>query len=1040
MFTKKEDISKIDIKWNETVCQPSKKRKLTTNEDEYYGKDEHSKKYKLPHSTQYEDLYGVKWFKYPHKTGLLLDKVIGCKDQMLEYAKPMDHKFFIQREYKKKNPLQVYIPGEYENFKAFGSYSSKREWFYDQYVKMHEKERTFSESIPEGKPMFGFIDVEWRNEVKFNDAGEGNEEWILNEGYKRMDILRDDHVMPAFQKLELSPDIPVRIRIGNGSRAKAKGRQFKCSFHLNATNVIFEDYEAQKEFMQRGVLPSVQKDENMFVVEPPEVDKKPPKPKKKKKSQKVDTDDEEDVDEKPKKNKKSQPIEIKKAECTRKCIIDSGVYKTLTQFRMPGSYKADCSKQKIMDYGLSGEDLLECFITADGEFNPKKHHFITKANVIKAFPKPTDQLIAKVADNWEKHHEPEETLNVTTEGKAALFASLKNLLEEAGDEVSYPYTIRNNNQIGCKMDKKFTRPCLINPNRPEGEHNSNNCGLSCDLKLLAKGSVVPVYYKCYGCPESTMKLLGNIEPLEEELLSESEKAKLTQKESDSVRNSFDAADSYCWIDFENESKCKVWPSKHAFELAMLPKLPRVCGWLIAANGNEGEKEFRKASTQADKLFVYAKSKKFNIRYLAPDKKDKLKKVEKSISFEKWSTEMWHKMPTFTDQVFHPRVEANKKHFNTYPGFRATLLPRDRVDPSKFALITKHIKEVIANGDDVSEKFILSWLAYIFKRPWEKTRVALLLVSELQQIGKGIFVNWIMSFVFGRALVTQEKGLSTVSGKFNEFIQGKLILLLDELGVDKANWMETWNTLKQWITEPFVAMHEKFKNKKDVENWLNIIICSNFDDCANFNFTDARFAAFEVSAKYRDDAEYFKKLTKSMEDQEVADHFFSYLYHMDESELVVPKDNIPDTPARRKIIDKNCPPVRRFWQDIKAGDYKVMDSLGEIQDPASGKQMYTIVKNSNGVAVADQLSVDAKMHSANLFKNFKLWGQEQHLKAVERISTVQFCAEMSKLCFKGRDAGGIIWLINKPPAVDKSATEVAKEKQVAKLKEQLESKE
>lgn len=142
---------------------------------------------------------------------------------------------------------------------------------------------------------------------------------------------------------------------------------------------------------------------------------------------------------------------------------------------------------------------------------------------------------------------------------------------------------------------------------------------------------------------------------------------------------------------------------------------------------------------------------------------------------------------FTRIVFDPQGDAPqlRDELNLFQGYR---IDHNTLSPDKLPMsrqeqllqevkpVVQHIHHIWCRGDSHLAQYVIRWLASVVQKPWQKTRVALLLRSRQEGAGKGVIMT-LLSKIFG----THYKSLplERVTGRFNAQLQDVLMLFLDE---------------------------------------------------------------------------------------------------------------------------------------------------------------------------------------------------------------------------------------------------------------------
>lgn len=316
---------------------------------------------------------------------------------------------------------------------------------------------------------------------------------------------------------------------------------------------------------------------------------------------------------------------------------------------------------------------------------------------------------------------------------------------------------------------------------------------------------------------------------------------------------------------------------------------------------------------------------FNVRYWSIDRKGA--DVIVSIDFKYELKNKYINLLTLYDEVeFLPRgvfaenTFAKSNNFDMWTGFRANLLPRNEVDSEIIAPMLKHVKEVVANDSEDIFNYILTWLHHIFTRPEKKTKTAILLKSDLQQVGKGIFIEFLINYVFGEALGVSVSGLKDITARFNENVINKIFVNCDELSsIDSGlSYNAVFDIIKKIITDGTTTNELKGGKKWNPPDFKNLILCTQHDFTVKIEAGDSRYCAFECSPKYRGNRQYFDGLETAVFNQNAGNHFISYVAYgmfVPEGTALRNIKDIPQTELRQDMINMSLPSSVQFINEI-----------------------------------------------------------------------------------------------------------------------------
>lgn len=217
-------------------------------------------------------------------------------------------------------------------------------------------------------------------------------------------------------------------------------------------------------------------------------------------------------------------------------------------------------------------------------------------------------------------------------------------------------------------------------------------------------------------------------------------------------------------------------------------------------------------------------------------------------------------------------------FNTFVGLKASYKKLGGTSRN-LEIVLKHMLDVLSNGDEKVLDYLLLWFQTIFRNPGSPSKRCLIFTSRKQQIGKGIFLNWVVSNVFGKPYGNVRKNAEFLDKGFNKEFEMSILNVMDEVPQlnDLTDGHRQANAFKSYITEPFFEIIEKGKTPVQRHNCNNFIITSN-DKCPVYiNPDDVRFFKVACGEMYWMNFDYFDKLLEIFKIQETADDFYSYCF-------------------------------------------------------------------------------------------------------------------------------------------------------------------
>jgi putative DNA primase/helicase len=254
--------------------------------------------------------------------------------------------------------------------------------------------------------------------------------------------------------------------------------------------------------------------------------------------------------------------------------------------------------------------------------------------------------------------------------------------------------------------------------------------------------------------------------------------------------------------------------------------------------------------------------------------------------------------------FEPNKKICDDKFNLFLGFKYDD-NKIKFDINKINHFLNHIKFICSNNDEVY-KYFISWMAHIIQKPEIKTKVALVLYSIIEGVGKNIIFD-----IFGELLNgynAKFTNTEAIGEKFNSDLMGKLFVIGDEVKGRKTDIM---NELKDIITRLEENIELKGKDKFKIHDYKNYAFTTNNENIFKISSSDRRFMLIECP-EVKKDNEYYKLLFDMILEKETLKHLHFYLKNYDLTNFN--PMNIITTDYKKNIILCNIPPYIKFLKD------------------------------------------------------------------------------------------------------------------------------
>lgn len=223
----------------------------------------------------------------------------------------------------------------------------------------------------------------------------------------------------------------------------------------------------------------------------------------------------------------------------------------------------------------------------------------------------------------------------------------------------------------------------------------------------------------------------------------------------------------------------------------------------------------------------------------------------------------------------------------------------------FSPILDHIS-FLCNHDQPAVSYFTKYLAHMVQRPGENPRVAIVLHSRTQGVGKNILLELFCCTIMGSQYLFATSQLDQVTGRFSN-VPNKFMVILDEIKYKSQR--EVDGIMKSFITTDVIRWEQKGLAVQDVNNVSRFFILSNESCPVKVEDTDRRYCIIECTATEPPSREYFDNLGKLLTDKVTMRAFYDYLMAIDLTTWD-PRD-IPMTDSKRDLIAMSQHPVHDF---------------------------------------------------------------------------------------------------------------------------------
>lgn len=199
--------------------------------------------------------------------------------------------------------------------------------------------------------------------------------------------------------------------------------------------------------------------------------------------------------------------------------------------------------------------------------------------------------------------------------------------------------------------------------------------------------------------------------------------------------------------------------------------------------------------------------------------------------------------------------------NQWSGF-AIQPYKDPVSEDEVKPFLDYIMEIIAVGDMKIYKWVLAWVAHLFKEPGNKCKTALVLTGK-PGAGKSILGHTFISPIIGEHHAITTNSVEAIARGFNVQFDNKIFVQADEATNSKQRVLAA--KMKSLITDPTIIVEPKGVDPFAKPNHMRFLFTSNyFEDAVHLDdgADDRRYMIVEVSPHRKDQIDtYWAPLIK-----------------------------------------------------------------------------------------------------------------------------------------------------------------------------------
>ncbi|GET52855.1 hypothetical protein GLOIN_2v1472929 [Rhizophagus irregularis DAOM 181602=DAOM 197198] len=313
-----------------------------------------------------------------------------------------------------------------------------------------------------------------------------------------------------------------------------------------------------------------------------------------------------------------------------------------------------------------------------------------------------------------------------------------------------------------------------------------------------------------------------------------------------------------------------------------------------------------------------------------------------------------------------RSLTGQLYLNIFPGFLHVLRPISTFESTihlAVKFIFSHIQDIWCSGDWNLTEYIIKWLAGVSAG---RKMYSILYLKSGQGWGKGIIADFIQRSVLGTQLVYKTSDPQTILGSFNGQLQGKVLLLLEEMPTEKSQWNNLYRSLKDKVTSDIMEIHEKYKTPTHYKNFMSTIVLTN-ENALRVENDDRRTVFLDVSPSRKGDLNYFKKLSDAMKYPGTSKAFYAYLRAIADAYPDFNGNPPPMTTSKQEHIISTLPPLFQFIKDT----YLVMKNYMTDLPIQEFYRVYTSYCETHGITPLSKINASRILSNELSIKSKKM---------------------------------------------------------------------
>jgi len=245
--------------------------------------------------------------------------------------------------------------------------------------------------------------------------------------------------------------------------------------------------------------------------------------------------------------------------------------------------------------------------------------------------------------------------------------------------------------------------------------------------------------------------------------------------------------------------------------------------------------------------------------------------------------------------------------------------------------------------------LMRWCATLIARPDIRMLYGVLLISEVQGVGKGTLGEKILAPLLGAGNVSFPSEQEVCDSSFNSWLVSKRLAVVHEIYAGQSK--KAYNKLKSTITDREVTASLKYISNYTIANWIHIFACSNSLEALKLDIHDRRWLVPGVTNQKKT-PDYWRQFHTWLDDDGLGIIKWWAADFLTRNEPVLSGTHAPMTEMKREVIEAGRSEGQRLAHDIATNAMEQMKASPQKKVVFIMSEVRQLVANTRHLDVND----------------------------------------------------------------------------------------